>query len=94
VDDGKWRVPHALEIGMVFDNVAYSTSMSGVGPEVQAMADIMADTWLAFAKTGNPNNDRLPHWPAYDLENRAMMVLDLTPEVVNNVHGEERQLFE
>jgi para-nitrobenzyl esterase len=94
VDGGKWRVPHALEIGMVFDNVAYSESMSGLGADAQAMADIMADTWLAFARTGNPNNARLPQWPAYNAETRPMMVLDLNPQVVNNIHGEERALFE
>ena len=35
IDGGKWRSPHALEIGFVFDNVAYSESMSGVGDEQQ-----------------------------------------------------------
>ncbi len=30
VDNGKWKAPHALEIGFVFDNVAKSASMSGI----------------------------------------------------------------
>ena len=94
VDGGRWRSPHALEIGFVFDNVANSESMSGVGEEQQRLADIMADTWIAFARTGDPNNGAIPEWPAYDLETRPVMVFDLTPEVVNDARGAQRALFD
>jgi para-nitrobenzyl esterase len=94
VDGGKWRSPHALEIGFVFDNVANSESMSGVGDEQQRLADIMADTWIAFARTGNPDNPRIPRWPPYDLEDRPVMVLDLSPRVVNDARGAQRALFD
>jgi para-nitrobenzyl esterase len=94
VDGGKWRSPHALEIGFVFDNVANSASMSGVGEEQQHLADIMADTWIAFAKHGDPNNPALPEWPPYDLEDRPVMVLDLTPEVIGDARAAQRALFD
>lgn len=29
------------------------------------LAETMSDCWLAFAKTGNPNGEGLPEWPAY-----------------------------
>ena len=40
----KWDIVSlsAVEIGMVFDNVANSASMSGTSENAQAMADIMA----------------------------------------------------
>ncbi|MDZ7685529.1 MAG: carboxylesterase/lipase family protein [Gammaproteobacteria bacterium] len=88
VDGGKWRSPHALEIGFVFDNVENSESMSGIGEEQQQIADIMAETWISFARTGNPNNPKIPQWPAYNLEDRPVMVFDETPEVVNDARGE------
>ena len=94
VDGGKWRSPHALEIGFVFDNVAKSESMSGIGPEQQRIADLMSESWLAFARTGNPNNKLLPNWPAYDLKSRPSMVFDLEAKVVNDVRGKERRLFD
>lgn len=94
VDGGKWRSPHALEIGFVFDNVANSISMSGTGDQQQRIADIMSDTWIAFARTGNPNNPLIPEWPPYDLENRPVMVLDKAPEIVNDARGEQRALFD
>lgn len=94
VDGGKWRSPHALEIGFVFDNVAKSESMSGIGPEQQRIADLMSTAWLAFARTGNPNNDLLPTWPAYDVAGRPSMVFAVKPHVVNDVRGKERRLFD
>ena len=94
VDGGKWRSPHALEIGFVFDNVAYSESMSGIGEPQQAVADIMADTWIAFARTGNPNNPKIPQWPPYDLDARPVMVFDESPELVNDARGAQRALFD
>ena len=42
-----------------------------VGPatdETAAMANAMSETWLAFARTGNPNNPAIPEWRPYDLE--------------------------
>ena len=94
VDGGRWRAPHALEIGFVFDNVAKSESMSGIGPDQQRIADLMSEAWLAFARTGNPNNKLLPTWPAYDASRRATMVFDLKPQVVNDVRGVERRWFD
>ena len=94
VDGGKWRSPHALEIGFVFDNVAYSQSMSGVGEEQQRVADVMADTWIAFARTGNPDNPRIPHWAPYDLESRPVMVLGESPALVNDARGAQRALLD
>jgi hypothetical protein len=40
------------------------------------MSRRLASTWIAFAKTGNPNNDQIPQWPAYDTKDRKTMVFD------------------
>jgi para-nitrobenzyl esterase len=87
VEGGKWKAPHALEIGMVFDNVAKSGSMSGTSPEAQKVADQMSAAWLAFAKSGNPG------WPAYDTKRRATMVFNATSKVVDDHNGQERALL-
>ncbi len=94
VDGGKWRSPHALEIGFVFDNVANSESISGIGDSQQRVADIMADTWIAFARTGNPNNPHLPEWAPYNLESRPVMVFDEQPALVNDARGAQRRLLD
>ncbi len=90
---GKRYVPHALDIGMVFDNVAKSESMSGPpGPEAQAIADQMSESWIAFAKTGNPGNPKVGDWPAYTTAQRNMMVFRTTPGVEVDVRSAERAL--
>jgi para-nitrobenzyl esterase len=87
VDGGKWKAPHALDIGMIFDNVAKSGSMSGTGADAQKVADQMSAAWLAFAKTGNPG------WPAYDTKRRATMVFDVNSKVVDDPNREQRRLL-
>ncbi len=87
VEGGKWKAPHALEIGMVFDNVAKSESMSGLGTDQQKIADQMSDAWIKFARTGNPG------WPAYDTTKRASMVFDVQSKVVNDFNRDERLLL-
>jgi para-nitrobenzyl esterase len=87
VDGGKWKAPHALELGMVFDNVAKSESMSGTGPDAQKVADQMSAAWLKFAKTGNPG------WPPYDAATRPTMVFDVTSAVVNDPNKEDRLIL-
>ncbi len=94
VDGGKWRSPHALEIGFVFDNVEKSASMSGVGPEQQRVADMMADTWISFARRGNPNNAAIPNWPAYDLNDRHVMVLNTEPKLVKDARRAQMELID
>ncbi len=95
VHGGKRYVPHALDIGMAFDNVAKSESMSGpAGPEPQAIADQMSESWLAFAKTGNPNNPNVPEWPAYTAQNRSMMVFRTEPGVEIDIRATERSMLE
>ncbi len=93
VMDGKRYVPHALDIGMVFDNVAKSESMSGTGPEAQAIADQMSESWLAFAKTGDPSNPKVPSWPAYTAAARNMMVFRTTPGVEVDIRSAERAML-
>jgi para-nitrobenzyl esterase len=94
VDGGRWRAPHALEIGFVFDNVAKSASMMGSGAEQQRIADLMSSSWIAFARTGKPSAAGLPAWPGFNSKAKAAMVFGVSPKVVHDPHGEERRLFD
>jgi para-nitrobenzyl esterase len=95
VDGGKWGSPHSLEHPFVFDNVALSESM--VGPsraEPQKMADQVSSTWIAFARSGNPNNPAIPHWPAYTVADRTTMVFDTQSKAEKDYRGDERELVQ
>jgi para-nitrobenzyl esterase len=65
VDGGKWRACHTLDIPLAFDNVGYGRRMVGNGPDAQRMADLMSDSFVAFARTGNPSTKEIGTWPVY-----------------------------
>ncbi|WP_375289202.1 carboxylesterase/lipase family protein [Qipengyuania sp.] len=95
VEGGRLETPHALDIAFVFDNVARSTSFTGPETsETKRMADLMADAWIAFARTGNPNTPALPAWPSYDVPGRATMIFDIDPQVVRDPDSAERELLQ
>ena len=71
VDGGRLKSPHTIEIPFAFDNVQAATRLTGGGPEAMALADKVSDTWIAFAKTGNPNQPKMPRWPAFNAEGAA-----------------------
>ena len=91
---GEFKAPHTLDIPLAFDNIKYGASMTGTGPGAYKMADIVSSTFLAFAKTGNPNNPKIPFWPAFNLKDRPTMIFNLKPKVVDDPRGAERRFFE
>jgi para-nitrobenzyl esterase len=93
VDGGKLRSHHALELPLVFNNVETSRNVVGPGPDPQRVADLMSSAWIAFARTGNPNTNGLPRWPAYDLKTRATMVFNVTSRVQKDPYGEIRRIL-
>lgn len=94
VEGGKWGATHALDLAFMFDNVASSESMSGTGEAQQALADVMSEAWLAFAREGDPNHEGLPDWPEYQTTDRATMIFDNEPRVVNDPRGQERAIID
>jgi para-nitrobenzyl esterase len=54
---------HGTEVPYVFDNTTGDASQF---EEIdRTVSRAMADAWVQFAKTGNPNSPTLPRWPAY-----------------------------
>ncbi len=90
VDGGRLKSPHTIEIPFAFDNVKVASRLTGGGPEAVALADTISDTWIAFAKTGNPNTPKLPRWTAFDAVDRPTMVLNTESRVENDPIREQR----
>jgi para-nitrobenzyl esterase len=93
------KSPHTLEIPFVFDNIKIAKLLTGAGPAAFALSNKVSDAWLAFARTGNPNNvpskesGGLPKWEPYDEKNRATMVIDNESRLVNDPLREKRLLL-
>jgi para-nitrobenzyl esterase len=93
VDGGRWRAPHELDIPLAFDNVETGAAMIGRTPASRRMAEVMSEVWIAFAKTGSPQTEHVPHWPTYDLTRRGTMSFDDPPRIADDPRGAERRLF-
>jgi para-nitrobenzyl esterase len=86
---GRLKSPHTIEIPFVFDNVQASRLTAGA-TGAQSLADKVSDAWVAFARSGDPNTPKLPHWPAFDATERATMMFDNRCLVQNDPLREQR----
>ena len=89
---GKFGAVHGTDVALAFHSA--HGELTGDGPEARRLADQLGGAWVAFARTGNPNNPALPGWPAYDTEARATMVFDTNTRVENDPLREFRLLWE
>ncbi len=85
-DGGKWGAHHTVDIPLVFDN-------AGADERSRRMAATMADCFIAFAHTGNPNHKGVPTWTPYGLQRRETMLFDERSRMANDPRGAERRLF-
>jgi len=85
--DGKFGAIHGIDVSASFHN--YRDGMVGCGvASGRLMCDRLASTLVAFARNGNPDNDLIPHWPAYDITTRATMIFDNETRVENDPRSE------
>jgi len=87
---------HAIELPFVFDTLDARGMRQFVGdarPGTEALAAAMADAWVAFARDGDPSSPGLGPWPAYDLDRRTTMVLDVAPRLEHDPLADERRLW-
>lgn len=86
--DGILRSTHCMEIPFVFNNADFHASMTGGGTGAMKLADVMSQSWINFARTGDPNTEKLPEWPTYNCSEGAAMIFNDDCEVRYN-HDKE-----
>jgi para-nitrobenzyl esterase len=89
---GKFGAIHGTDVSASFNN--YRDGIGGTGSrQERALWDRFAAAWVSLAKTGNPNNPKVPSWPPYDSARRATMVFDNETRVENDPRGEIRKFW-
>lgn len=73
---GGWLPYHCAELPFVWHNLESEKLTVGTEPEAYALADMMCDAWTSFARTGDPNHEGMPQWPAWTPEEGAVMMFD------------------
>ncbi|MDF0542783.1 carboxylesterase/lipase family protein [Sphingobium sp. H39-3-25] len=90
VMDGLLKSPHGADVPFVFGTTATAARMIGTGADLTPMSRIMIAAWSAFARTGNPDNPLIPHWPQFRAKDRATMMLNLPSRVEYDPGGRAR----
>ena len=85
--------PHTFDIPLVFGTLDAPDSITGTGTESRAVAAMLGDAFVNFARNGVPSADTLPEWRPYTLPQRETMVIDVAPRMENDPRGAERRLF-
>ncbi|MCP9235739.1 carboxylesterase/lipase family protein [Lewinella sp. JB7] len=91
VMDGKYKAIHCVELPFVFNNIDRCVNMTGGGEEARVLATKVSQSWINFARSGNPSHSGLPDWKAYNEAEGATMMLDNESEL--RFHP-DRQLLE
>ena len=91
--DGALGSCHALDIPFVFGTHKIAAAFAGEGVAANALAELTMDTWLAFARTGDPSTNNLP-WPKWDADSRQTVVLGESARVEDDFRGEEVAAWE
>ena len=84
---------HTMDIPLVFGTLDAPGSQTGTSADARAASAAMQESFVAFAKIGDPDHRGLPHWPRYDLAKRSTMVFDVQSHVEDDPRGWQRELF-
>jgi para-nitrobenzyl esterase len=82
---------HCLELPFVFGNLEDwrdAPMLDGADPAaVSALSGTMQRAWIAFVRTGSPNDASVPHWAPYEPDRRTTMRFDSRVGPVDDLAG-------
>jgi len=92
----RYESAHSMEVPFVFGLIDELDSIDfiGRGPSRALLMEQMQQAWIQFARTGDPNHPRLPHWPRYERTRRATMQLGLDSKVLEDPLGAQRRSWD
>jgi para-nitrobenzyl esterase len=89
--DQEPTAPHASEIEFVF--AALPSRNLPWRPQDEKVSQLIGSYWTNFAKTGDPNGESLPHWPAYAPNEFQVMHLNADSQARPDEHRDRFELL-
>jgi len=91
----KFDSAHGMEIPFVFGtaNDLDASVFTGRNPAKNVLIEQMQQSWIDFARTGDPGHSHFP-WPKYDENTRATMQLGIPSAVINDPNSTERTVWD
>jgi para-nitrobenzyl esterase len=77
-------VAHADDIAFVMQTLDTEKDLDHITPQDREISELISAYWVQFAKTGNPNRNGLPKWPAFDPD--TARVLEIGDETTVRDH--------
>jgi len=94
-DHPRGGASHAAEIPYVFGNPPPPGLLSKPWKaEDTKLSDLMGSYWVNFAKTGDPNGEGLPEWPAFTTKTTKLMTFDASPGMKDALRPERVEAFD
>ncbi len=87
-----WGAAHFSELWYMFDNLVADDGAWTAADRM--LADRMASYWVNFARSGDPNGDGLPVWPALTRENGKVLVLGEDIHAVDTPVDPQMRVFD
>jgi para-nitrobenzyl esterase len=86
---GRFGAVHGIDVAPSLYNTR--SALNGSSPDAVSLAAAIASSWAAFAANGTPDNQRIPHWPAYDSTRRATLIFDSAISIADDPRGNMRR---
>jgi para-nitrobenzyl esterase len=86
--DGVERAGHGSDMPFFFDNLDKAPASDG--PHAAPLVRTMSGALIALARSGDPNHEALPNWPAYTEADRDTMIFNVECRVERDPMAAER----
>jgi para-nitrobenzyl esterase len=91
--DPRRGAEHAIDLPLVFGTLNARGSPTGSDENARAASRRMQESFLAFARSGDPNSRSVPPWPPYTVPERATMIFNAHAQLARDPRRWQRLLF-
>jgi para-nitrobenzyl esterase len=85
---------HGLDIPFVFGTHRSPASLLTGADAPDDLSAQMRSAWIAFAATGDPNNESIPRVEPYELKRRQTLIFDTPASIVEDPDSDRRRLWD